>query len=520
MGERAETAVTSPLVGRSDQLAALVDFYRGPRNRQAGFLLLYGRRGVGKTGLLQQFLQDCAPTDVFYWTAPPGGAAMQLQDFSQALLRYDPHTPAPPPADFSFYDWQEALERLAQIAERSTDVKLFILEEFTELCHSAMGLSSYFQHAWDGRLKEITNLRLILTGSHISTMLLEVLTYSAPLYFRANASLYLTPLPFVTLLDLFPDRAVEERLLIYAITGGIPAYLSHFIGASDIASGVEKLCFSPNSPFLKDMVTLFDEHFDEPALYQKIVTAVANGHNNLDQLSGQLSVDRQALSHPLYFLGLIKLITEQLPVHQRINRTLVRYEVVEPSLAFYYQHLKPILDVHDEREPLSPLLKRQLVAAALTSAQRALGRKPWRALCREWLWAALTMRQLGMEPYQIGAYWSGERQTAEFAIAAADPDHKSLLVSAAYWESGQLTVPALRQFIRDSQNLPQAQNKKWCMKRIVFSRFPFGPAVQAIAAAHEVGLVLLAEIEPLLLAARERQRWQRDNAQSTGDIPF
>jgi len=56
MGERAETAVTSPLVGRSDQLAALVDFYRGPRNSQAGFLLLYGRRGVGKTGLLRQCL--------------------------------------------------------------------------------------------------------------------------------------------------------------------------------------------------------------------------------------------------------------------------------------------------------------------------------------------------------------------------------------------------------------------------------------------------------------------------------
>jgi AAA+ ATPase superfamily predicted ATPase len=184
-----ETAITLHFLERHQELGALANFYHRGWHRGAGFLLLYGRKGVGKTRLLQQFLQEQAITDYFYWQAPPGDAAAQLRDFSQALLHYDPDDSLTP--DFTFFNWREALDYLAQIAERSDETKLFILEGFTELCHQSMGLSSYFQNMWDHRLKEIPNLRLIITGSHVSTMIREVLAYSAPLYFRANAGLHL-----------------------------------------------------------------------------------------------------------------------------------------------------------------------------------------------------------------------------------------------------------------------------------------------------------------------------------------
>ena len=81
-----------PFVGRSSERKAFKTFYGRDCHRGAGFLLLYGRKGVGKTRLLQQFLQDEAVTDYFYWQAPPGEAAMQLRKFSQALFRFDSTT--------------------------------------------------------------------------------------------------------------------------------------------------------------------------------------------------------------------------------------------------------------------------------------------------------------------------------------------------------------------------------------------------------------------------------------------
>lgn len=297
-----ETAFALPFLDCHQERRALADFYHRGWHRGAGFLLLYGRKGVGKTRLLQQFLQEQTVTDYFYWQVPPGDAAAQLRDFSQALLCYDPDHNEPLTPDFTFFNWRAALDYLARIAERSDETKLFILEGFTELCHQSMGLSSYFQHAWDHRLKEIPNLRLILTGSHVSTMIREVLAYSAPLYFRANASLHLRPLRYTAVLDLFPDRTLEERLAIYAITGGLPAYLTYFAQSPDMLTTVEQLCFAPNSPFLSDMETLFDERLENPALCQAILTAVSGGASDPKKLSKRLGIPYDDLQRDLYFL--------------------------------------------------------------------------------------------------------------------------------------------------------------------------------------------------------------------------
>jgi hypothetical protein len=344
-----ETTFTLPFLERGEELQELADFYTRGWHRGAGFLLLYGRKGIGKTRLLQQFLQEQAIADVFYWQAPPGDAA-QLRDFSQALLHYDPDRGDPPSPDFSFFNWRAALDHLAQIAERSRGTKLFILEGFTELCHQSGGLSSYFQHAWDHRLQKIPNLRLILTGSHISTMIREVLAYSAPLYFRANASLHLRPLRYTALLDLLPDRTPEERLAIYTMTGGIPAYLTYFAQTPDLLTAVENLCFAPDSSFLSDMATLFDERLEEPTLCRAILTAVADDYGEPDKLSRRLGIPYDDLQQHLSFLRLVKLLDDQRSVHDPIASLRVRHALAEPSLYFYYQRLLPALGKQSPKE--------------------------------------------------------------------------------------------------------------------------------------------------------------------------
>jgi len=96
-----ETTFTLPFLGRYQELKLLAEFYERGWRRGAGFLVLYGRKGVGKTRLLKQFLHGQAVTDYFYWQAPLGDAAVQLRDFSQALLCYAPKQDGLPVSDFS-----------------------------------------------------------------------------------------------------------------------------------------------------------------------------------------------------------------------------------------------------------------------------------------------------------------------------------------------------------------------------------------------------------------------------------
>lgn len=496
-----------PFIDRSGELKSLKTFYSCDWHRGAGFLLLYGRKGVGKTRLLQQFLQEDAVADYFYWQALPGETAMQLREFSQALFRYDSAQTGPPPPDFIFFSWREALDYLAQIAQRSPVTKLFILEGFTELCHQSMGLSSYFQHAWDHRLKEIVNLRLIITGSHVSTMIREVLAYSAPLYFRANANLHLQPLPYTALLDLFPDRSVEERMSIYTITGGLPAYLRYFAQTPDLPMAVERLCFAPDSSFLADMETIFDEQLEEPALCRAILEALSDGPAAPEALSHRVGIPYDDLQHHLYFLRLLKLIEDSRSVHDPIASLRIRYSLAESSLSFYYQHLKPMLNKPSPRET---------AVAACASLHEVLGEEPFMALCREWVWAAAITKWIDILPQKVGAYWDDQTEVPEFPIAAADlwKKKKKLLVGVSLWHNGRLTPADLEELVQNMHLLPQAGSKKWEVGLVVFGRRPFTAEVHAAAAAARVRLVTLAEIEPLLLMAQEVRQRKQDSPAS------
>jgi AAA+ ATPase superfamily predicted ATPase len=157
-----------------------------PQAPTAGLFILYGRRRVGKTRLLSHWLESRRIENALYWTATTHGAPYQLRDFSQQLLRFDPRFQAPPTPDFSFSNWEAALENLAELAKTSTAPLTIIVDEFTYLIRHEPALVSVLQKAWDLSLSLLPNLRLVLTGSMVGMMERDVLSYQAPLYGRAT----------------------------------------------------------------------------------------------------------------------------------------------------------------------------------------------------------------------------------------------------------------------------------------------------------------------------------------------
>lgn len=125
----------------------------------------------------------------------------------------------------AFSGWEQALHHLADVVALSVKPQLVVLDEFTYLLRNEPAISSIFQKVWDHRLSQLPQLKLILTGSLIGMMAREVIAYQAPLYGRATAQIRLRPLPFSAVQELFPQRSADERVAIYGVTGGVPAYL-------------------------------------------------------------------------------------------------------------------------------------------------------------------------------------------------------------------------------------------------------------------------------------------------------
>ena len=102
-------------VGRRYELAALDSF---SRSREAGLMILYGRRRIGKTHLLSHWLTERRIATPFFWTATAHTSPHQLRKLTQALLEHDPNSPPPPSEDYAFRDWEAAFRYIGEIARR------------------------------------------------------------------------------------------------------------------------------------------------------------------------------------------------------------------------------------------------------------------------------------------------------------------------------------------------------------------------------------------------------------------
>ena len=234
-------------VGRTKELNILSRLLDSPI---AELMILYGRRRIGKTRLMTTFLENNANVPSLYWMATTHNEIYQLRDFSRTLWQHDPRFNDEPAVDFSFTSWEEALNHLADMVEQQEQPYLIVLDEFTYLLRNEPAISSIFQKMWDHRLSHIPQLKLILTGSHIGMMAREVFSYQAPLYGRATSQIHLRPLSYASLVELFPDRDPAERVAIFSVTGGVPAYLELFTRTTRFTSALRDHCLADGGMML------------------------------------------------------------------------------------------------------------------------------------------------------------------------------------------------------------------------------------------------------------------------------
>ena len=238
----------------------------------AALLVLYGRRRVGKTRLLEQWIKQ-SQARALYWMAEPASAADQLRSFSQSLYNFaNPNAPAP--LDFSYATWEQAWQQVAVLAQRER-LALFV-DEFTYVLSVMPSIAGVLQKAWDHTLNR-TNLFLVISGSHLGMMQRHMLSYQAPLYGRATGQLHLQPMPFGYTQDFFPNYQPDERVAIYAIFGGIPEYWERITPTLSISDNIRRHLLTPNNRMQTEPRLLLQDFVQDLHNYVSILGAVAGG---------------------------------------------------------------------------------------------------------------------------------------------------------------------------------------------------------------------------------------------------
>jgi AAA+ ATPase superfamily predicted ATPase len=266
-------------LGRLHELDVLGELAASPRPE---LFVLYGRRRVGKTELLQQF---CRSRRAVYFLAAQVREKDNLRAFRDALAEglNDPLA-----ANVEFPDWGAAL---AFAAERARDERLvLVLDEFPYLCEATKGLPSIVQRFWDTRAKT-SKLMLVLCGSQVSFMEEEVLAETSPLFGRRTGQRRLEPLAPSESLRFFASWPLDERVLAYSILGGMPAYLRRFDPARSLRENVLREVLRPEGYLYDEVNFLLRAELTSPATYNSILAAVARGAEKLGDVALTVGVD-------------------------------------------------------------------------------------------------------------------------------------------------------------------------------------------------------------------------------------
>ena len=325
----------SPFLGRERELAVLNELADSGRPE---LFVLYGRRRVGKTELLQHL---CKQRRSVYFLAAQVRDRDNLAAFRQALSEGLSDSLV---ESLEFPDWGAAL---GYAAERAGEERLVIvLDEFPYLCEANKGLPSLVQRFWDQRGKH-SNLMLVLCGSQVSFMEKEVLAETSPLFGRRTAQRRLEPLAPIETLDFFPRWPLSDRVAAYGILGGMPAYLRRFEDTRDLDENLMREILRPEGYLFDEVQFLLRTELKSPTTYNSILAAVARGSERVGDIALSVGVDSTTANRYLSTLRELRLVEREVPLTDPdpLRSRKGTYRIADRFLAFHFRHIQPNLSL-------------------------------------------------------------------------------------------------------------------------------------------------------------------------------
>jgi AAA+ ATPase superfamily predicted ATPase len=462
-------------INRTTELSFLTSVLEREHPGPGQFVMLYGRRRVGKTALLRHWVEQSG-VPFTYWVAEKDPAPLQRRKFFGALLA-SLGTELPVPA---FESWADLWRSVAQLTANRRH--LIILDELPYAAESDPAMLSALQHAWDQRFQS-SQAVIVICGSHVRSMEL-LLGRQSPLFGRMTGQWYLQPLSFGALRQFLSTWSPEEQVAAYAIVGGVPAYLAWLNPRHGLTTNIKHVMLAPGSLVLAEATFLLQDEVREPRPYLAVLQAIGNGNHTLKEIANASMISTAHLSFYVAQLQELCLVERRLPAtltpaEQRRSR-MGRYHLSDPFLRFYFRFLAPAaaggtLSYRPER-----------VLPGIQSGLRAfVGMTAWEELARQWVDAPQRAPALGCTPQVIGSHWSRHVQVD---VVAADWQTHTLVLGECKWTGDAVDRTVVRELIETKTPLVlndmKAAASDWTIRHAIFARAGATEAAQQELAAH------------------------------------
>ena len=411
-------------IGRERELNALEKLYT---SNKFEFAVIYGRRRVGKTALINQFLGN---KKAIYFMGVESNAKQNLENFSKSIIEYSSGIET----ETSFLSFQTALEYVFKLAEKERLV--LAIDEYPYVARSSKSLASTLQLLID-KYKDSSKLMLILCGSSMSYMEDHVLAYKAPLYGRRTAQMKILPFDFEETCHYFQKFSDEDKALIYGIVGGTPQYLLQMNDALSVEDNIKNTFLNSISFLYEEPINLLKQEVREPAIYTAIITAIASGASRMSEISGKVGEDTNVCS--IYIKNLINLgiVQKETPYGEKESRKSV-YSIEDNMFRFWYRFVL-------ENNSVIARGATDLVYKRIEPNLSDYMGKVFEDICKQYLWKQLLKSNCPVEFTSLGRWWGNdpiEKCQAEIDIMG-EQDKDTALFAECKWKNEKVDLGVL-----------------------------------------------------------------------------
>lgn len=395
-------------IGRERELNSLNKLYASDKFE---FAVIYGRRRVGKTALISQFIKD---KRAVYFTGVESNAKQNLENLSKNIMEYRMDWQV----ETSFLSFQAALEYVFKLSQKER--LILVIDEYPYVARASKSLASTLQLLID-KNKDNSRLMLILCGSSMSYMENHVLGYKAPLYGRRTAQMKVLPFDFADTCSYFKHFSDEDRALVYGIVGGTPQYLLQMDDRLSIEDNIKNTFLNPTSSLFEEPENLLKQEVREPALYNAIITAIATGSSRMAEISTKVGENTAVCATYLKNLIELGLILKETPYGEKTSRKSI-YAIGDNMFHFWHRFIP---ENHS-------IIARGAADLAYSRIQPHLSDymgKVFEEICRQYLWKLLLDGQSPIAFTELGRWWGTNPSThsqTEIDIMGEQDKHTAL----------------------------------------------------------------------------------------------
>ena len=457
---------------REEELRTMNNRYKKDRFE---CVVIYGRRRVGKTALINEF---CKGKPTVYFSALNASSQENLEALSKAIYTcQNPDSTSTP----TYRSYEDALEAITGMAMEKRLV--FVIDEYPYLAKAEKSISSRLQHIIDHSWQD-SRIYLTLCGSSMSFMEYQVLGYESPLYGRRTAQFKIQALTYREITEFHPDLKAADQALLYGVTGGIPHYINKLDVENNLDEALLENLFSTSSYLFEEPENLLKQELREPAIYNSVISAIAAGASRSNEISTKVGLESGVCAKYLKVLLDLGILKKETPITEKSGKKTI-YAIDDNFFRFWYRFVPRNMSVISAGR-MHPVYE-QAVKRFYPDYMGLVFEK----MCQEYL--LRYAKDLPILLSNVGQWWgtdSKTRKEVQIDIVGVPVDGNEYLIGSCKYRNEKIGIEELELLRRYAAVF----RKNGIFHYFIFSK---GGFTQALLEAEMQGEVTLLTLEDL-----------------------